>query len=84
MGKDLRDFIPADGWTRIHLEWLLDAYEKFPDKSDFFIPYFEKLAGTKQLRSQIEAGWDETKIRSSWQKDLNSYLEKRENYLIYD
>ena len=84
VGKDLRDFIPADGWTRIHLEWLLDAYEKFPDKSDFFIPYFEKLTGTGQLRSQIEAGWNETKIRSSWQTDLNSYLEKRENYLIYD
>ena len=84
VGEDLRDFIPADGWTRIHLGWLLDAYEKFPEKSEFFIPYFEKLTGTKKLRSQIEAGWDETKIRSSWQKELNSFLEKRENYLIYD
>lgn len=84
VGEDLRDFIPPDGWTRIHLGWLLDAYEKFPEKSDFFIPYFEKLAGTKQLRIQIEAGWDETKIRSSWQKDLKSFQEKRENYLIYD
>lgn len=84
VGEDLRDFIPDEGWTRIHLEWLLDAYEKYPEKSKFFIPYFEKLTGTKELRSQIEAGWDETKIRSSWQKDLNSFLGKREKYLIYD
>jgi uncharacterized protein YbbC (DUF1343 family) len=83
-GSDLRDFIPVQGWTKIHLEWLLDAYEKFPEKSEFFIPYFEKLAGTKMLRSQIEAGWDEEKIRAGWQEDLDRYLEKREAYLIYD
>lgn len=83
-GTDLRDVVPQQGWSRIHLRWLLDAYKKFPEKSEFFIPYFEKLAGTKELRRQIEAGWDETEIRASWQKEVNDYLEKREDYLIYD
>ena len=84
VGTDLREYIPVDGWTRIHLEWLLDAYDKFPEKSEFFLPYFEKLAGTQKLRSQIEAGWNEQEIRASWQKDLNHYRKLRENYLIYD
>lgn len=83
-GTDLRNFVPSEGWSRIYLMWLLDAYERFPEKSEFFTPYFEKLAGTRKLRSQIEAGWDEAQIRSSWQADLNRYLEMREDYLIYD
>jgi len=75
----------GDGeWVMNNQNISLDAYEKFPEKGDFFMPYFEKLAGTRQLRIQVEAGWDEDKIRASWQKELNLYLEKRAGYLIYD
>lgn len=84
MGADLRDFVPPEGWTRLYLQWLLEAYEKFPDKTEFFLPFFEKLAGTAMLRTQIEAGWDENRIRSGWQPGLEKYLLMRENYLIYD
>lgn len=83
VGNDLRNFEPARGWS-IQLQWLLDAYEKFPRKEAFFTPYFEKLAGTSSLRAQIEAGWDEERIRKSWQKALGQYLKLREGYLIYD
>ena len=67
-----------------YLQWLLDAYSKYPRKEEFFNPFFEKLAGTTTLRRQIEMGWNEEQIRQSWQKDLKHYLEKRKNYLIYD
>jgi len=83
-GSDLRDFVPSEGWSRLYLQWLLEAYEDYPEKSEFFLPYFEKLAGTARLREQIESGWDETRIRSSWQPGLESYLQIRKKYLIYD
>ena len=83
-GADLRDFLPENGWQRIHLHWLLEAYEAFPRKGDFFTPYFDKLAGTDALRIQVLAGWDEQRIRESWQEALEEYRAKRSNYLLYE
>jgi uncharacterized protein YbbC (DUF1343 family) len=83
-GADLRAMVPEEGWNRIHLHWLLEAYMAFPRKAEFFTSYFDKLAGTDALRIQVEAGWDEKKIRASWQEDLLSYKAKRSNYLIYE
>ena len=83
-GADLRDFVPKEGWTRIHLQWLLEAYRAFPRKEEFFTSYFDKLAGTDSLRIQVEAGWDEQQIRASWQKELEQFKTVRKKYLIYD
>jgi uncharacterized protein YbbC (DUF1343 family) len=83
-GADLREFSPVEGWTRIHLSFLLDAYRAFPHKETFFTSYIELLAGTDELRTQIEAGWNEDRIRASWQKGLEEYTLKRSKYLIYD
>jgi hypothetical protein len=82
-GKDLRDFDPSGGWDRIFLQWLLDAYGQFPSGEEFFTPYFENLAGTRKLRNQIVAGWDESRIRNSWQGDLEQFRKQRGPYLIY-
>ncbi|HER09631.1 MAG TPA: DUF1343 domain-containing protein, partial [Bacteroides sp.] len=49
----------------------------------FFTPYFEKLAGTGKLREQIVAGWDEDRIRRSWQRDLRRFKRKSTPYLVY-
>jgi uncharacterized protein YbbC (DUF1343 family) len=83
VGADLRGFVPEEGWTRLNLQWLLEAYKKFPAKSEFFLSYFDTLAGTARLREQIEAGWDEHRIRSSWQPGLEAYLNIREKHLLY-
>jgi uncharacterized protein YbbC (DUF1343 family) len=82
-GKDLREYKPDDGWTRLHLGWLLEAYGQFPDKNEFFTPYFESLAGTATLRRQITAGWDESRIRVSWEEDLEKFRRTRLKYLLY-
>ena len=82
-GKDLSHVEPTGGWNRIQLGWLLDAYHGFPRKEEFFTSYFEKLAGTASLRKQIEAGWDEARIRESWQPGLEEYHKIREKYLMY-
>jgi len=83
-GADLRDFVPEEGWAKIQLQFLLEAYRAFPRKEEFFSPYFELLAGTDELRMQIEAGWEEERIRSSWETGLGEYKRKRSGYLIYE
>jgi len=83
-GEDLREFYPEGGFSKLYLEFLLDAYESYPEKKEFFTPYFEKLAGTASLRNQIEAGWNEDQIRESWRPDIERFMEVRKDYLIYE
>ena len=63
----------------------LDFYEKMPDKKDFFSrpEFFDKLAGTDELRKQIIAGKTEAEIRNSWEQGLKEYKEMRKKYLLY-
>ncbi|GEC78895.1 exo-beta-N-acetylmuramidase NamZ family protein [Flavobacterium aquatile] len=69
--------------TQLELKWLIKAYDTTSDKSKFFNSFFTKLAGTKKLQQQIEAGVSEKDIRKSWEKDLNDFKEMRKKYLIY-
>jgi uncharacterized protein YbbC (DUF1343 family) len=73
-------------WKRLNLSWLLQ-YHKTLDPSDkFFLSstaFFDKLAGTDQLRQQIEQGWTEAQIRASWAKDLDHFRKQRAAYLLY-
>ena len=79
-GLDLRKVsIPK----KIDLHYLLDMYKAFPDKDKFFIPFFERLAGTAVLRQQIKDGLTEDQIRQTWQKDLDAYKEVRKKYVLY-
>jgi len=68
---------------RLMIEWILEMYNAFPDKTKFFNPFFEKLAGTDQLRKQIENGLSAEEIRSSWKPDLDQFKQKRKKYLLY-
>ncbi|MBF7091916.1 DUF1343 domain-containing protein [Flavobacterium sp. ALJ2] len=69
--------------TKLELKWLIKAYQNTSDKTKFFNPFFTKLAGTKKLQQQIESGISESKIRKTWQKDLESFKKMRMKYLIY-
>jgi len=69
--------------NKINLNYLLQAYEKFPDKKTFFTSFFDKLAGTDKLKQQIIAGYTESQIRASWQPGLNKFRATRSKYLIY-
>ncbi len=69
--------------NRLELKWLLKAYANTEDKTKFFNDFFTKLAGTKQLRQQIEAGLTEDAIRATWQKDLEAFKKMRQPYLLY-
>lgn len=70
--------------SKLELKWILKAYNETQDKSTFFNPFFTKLAGTKKLQQQIEAGLSEKEIRKSWEKGLKDFIKMRKKYLIYN
>lgn len=79
-GLDLRN---VDVKPRIDLKYLLDFYNKYPEKEKFFGGSFDRLAGTPVLKEQIRKGLTEEEIRQTWQEDLAAYREMREKYLLY-
>ena len=79
-GIDLRD---KQGDLKFTLSYLIDAYNKFPDKEKFFIKSFTRLAGNDILQRQITEGLSEAAIKQTWQEDLNNYKKIRKKYLLY-
>ncbi len=80
-GEDLRN---KNRLNRIHLDYLIKAYQNTKDKHEFFIDYFTTLAGTTKLQEQIENGVSEKDIRASWAKGLLEFKSMRAKYLIYN
>lgn len=82
-GIDLRNVDAVN--EKFTLKYLLDFYNKMPDKSKFFArpEFFDKLAGTDELRKQIIAGKTESEIRDSWAEELKAYKDMRKKYLLY-
>lgn len=86
-GVDLRNYNCEEFKTskKLNLQWLFDMYKAYPQKDKFFLPslFFDKLAGTDQLRKQLIEGKTETEIRKSWEPALSQYKEMRKKYLLY-
>lgn len=68
---------------RVQLKWLIQAYQLFPEKDKFFIPFFNKLAGNTTLQQQIKKGLSEAEIRKSWEPALTQFKTTRKKYLLY-
>jgi uncharacterized protein YbbC (DUF1343 family) len=68
---------------QINLEWIINAYNDFPQKDKFFIKYFDTLAGGPGLREQIQKGMSAKEIRASWTEGLKKFGKIREKYLLY-
>lgn len=73
------------GNAKLDLKWLLEVYDAFPEKENFFLKnlFFDKLAGSDQLRKQMIAGLTEEEIRASWEPALDKFKETRAKYLLY-
>jgi len=81
-GIDLRE---TSQMNQVDLTWIIQAYQNFEDKSQFFnTKNFTAHAGTELLQEQIEAGKSMAEIRKSWQVDLEAFKKIRAKYLIYD
>ncbi|MBN2813266.1 MAG: DUF1343 domain-containing protein [Bacteroidales bacterium] len=84
-GVDLRNY-NTDSLIlsrKINLGWVISAYALFPDKDNFFRPYFDTLAGSDKLRRQITGGMSEAGIRETWEEGLAVYRLVRRKYLLY-
>lgn len=70
---------------QLQLQYLLDAYQQFPEKDKFFLPNntFKRLAGNDVLQQQIIEGKSLTDIRKSWEPALSDYKSIRKKYLLY-
>lgn len=79
-GTDLRKFQRPQ---KIELQWLIQAYNDFPDKKNFFKKGFFRIAGNKKLQHQLAKGWNEKQIRKTWENDLKNFKKIRKKYLIY-
>lgn len=79
-GYDLRD-VENPGFT---LKYLVEAYQAFPEKGDFFVPYFQKLIGNGEIQKWIEEGKSAEAISKSWQLDVQKFKELRKKYLLYE
>lgn len=77
--------------SEINLKWLLSIYNNSSNKPNLPAGYsffnknlfFDKLAGTDQLRKQIIAGKSEIEIKNSWKEDLENFKKIRKKYLLY-
>ncbi len=67
----------------IDLSYLIEMYASYPHKEKFFQPFFDKLAGTKELKEQIRQNLSPEEIKQTWAKDLEEFKKIREKYLIY-
>lgn len=84
-GTDLRNGIEKGIVPKplIRLEYVIDAYNDFPDKDKFFTKYFDTLSGGPVIREQIQKGMTAKEIRDSWKPGLEKFRLIREKYLLY-
>lgn len=81
-GVDLRNI----AWKKaIDLSYLIRTYSLTTNKEAYFGTnnFFDKLAGTTELKKQLINKIPEEQIRQSWEKDLSDYKLKRKKYLLY-
>ena len=70
--------------NKVDLEYLIESYRQYEEMDErFFNSFFDKLAGSSQLRIQIESGWSSDQIKQTWKDELDAFKKKRQLYLIY-
>lgn len=81
-GIDLRNLEEAPKFT---LSYFIQFSKLFKNQSDFWKSkrWIELLSGNDQFYNQINEGWSEEEIKSTWQPQLSQYLKLRKQYLLY-
>lgn len=70
--------------TGFDISFVIDAYTHMQRGADkFFSKFFDKLAGTPDLRRMIMAGKPESQIKASWAPATADFIKLRERYLLY-
>ncbi len=69
--------------NRLRLQPLLAAYNLYGEKAQFYNSFFEKLAGTEDLRRYINQGLTEAQIWAKWDGEIAKFKKIRKKYLLY-
>ncbi len=73
-------------YKQLNFSFITESYKLLSRKGVPFFNennFFEKLAGTDELRRQISAGMTEAEIRATWQDGLREFKITRSKYLLY-
>lgn len=84
-GENLSEY--AEDLRVLNLDWLLKVYKDYKNpQQNFFLKnlFFDKLAGTDELRKQIIAGKTAAQIKDSWKSDLENFQKIRAKYVMYE
>lgn len=76
-------FYNAESPRGLTLKWIIDFYQDLAPQTEFFKDYLTLLAGTEELKKQIEIGLTEEQIKATWQPRLKEYKAMRKKYLLY-
>ncbi|MBI4545074.1 MAG: DUF1343 domain-containing protein [Gemmatimonadetes bacterium] len=62
---------------------LVEVQRLHPDRLEWRVAHFDRLAGTTRLREQVAAGVSLEEITAGWAEPLERFRRLREKYLIY-
>jgi uncharacterized protein YbbC (DUF1343 family) len=84
-GYDLRS-IQRKRAYEINLNWLINARDQLGDSVPFIDQrnFFDRLAGTSELRKQLAAGMSAKEIKATWKPGIDAFVKTRQKYLIYN
>jgi uncharacterized protein YbbC (DUF1343 family) len=70
----------------LHLKWVLDAYDQYPEKDSFFLEngFFNLLSGNIELKGQVISSTSLEQIRLSWEPELTDFKNMRAKYILYE
>ena len=82
MARDLRQ----SAIKGFDIRLLINTYQQFVNAGETFFShpdFFDKLAGTDELRKAMIAGQDAATIKKQWQPELDAFKKRRAPYLLY-
>ena len=85
-GVDLseQEKVDSRNWKKLDLTYLVQGYNMYPNKAEYFTNFFNLLAGNSSLKNAIKSGKTITEIRDSWKDGLEEYKLMRKKYLLYE
>lgn len=85
-GVDLHPVVSTKRMYDLNIQFLLDAKMYLGDTVPFINQpaFFDRLAGTSELRRQINQGMSAKDIRNTWRPGIKEFRKTRSKYLLYD
>jgi uncharacterized protein YbbC (DUF1343 family) len=67
----------------IRIEWVVEMYQAYENKDEFFTNFFDQLAGNTTLKADIIKDTDGIKLKKLWKTEVDQFKLIRKKYLLY-